>query len=143
MTHSALVTTGGHYEYLKIAEGCDKHCTPHQFRAARTVPRSDGGTDSRSEDVAEQVSKSSFSLRRRQPLWYRSVRKAVSTQLKSLPFGALLDSDLASAIGGHLSEPFNDEEPKSSPPGSPIQHASHEILRRMGRRTSKQADRQN
>ena len=22
-----LVTTGGHYAYLKIAEGCDKHCT--------------------------------------------------------------------------------------------------------------------
>ena len=24
---SRLVTTGGHYAYLKIAEGCDKHCT--------------------------------------------------------------------------------------------------------------------
>ena len=22
-----LVTTGGHYAYMKIAEGCDKHCT--------------------------------------------------------------------------------------------------------------------
>jgi ribosomal protein S12 methylthiotransferase len=22
-----IVTTGGHYAYLKIAEGCDKHCT--------------------------------------------------------------------------------------------------------------------
>lgn len=22
-----LVTTGGHFAYLKIAEGCDKHCT--------------------------------------------------------------------------------------------------------------------
>ena len=22
-----LITTGGHYAYLKIAEGCDKHCT--------------------------------------------------------------------------------------------------------------------
>ena len=21
------MTTGGHYAYLKIAEGCDKHCT--------------------------------------------------------------------------------------------------------------------
>ncbi len=25
--HRRLVTTGGHYAYLKIAEGCDKHCT--------------------------------------------------------------------------------------------------------------------
>lgn len=22
-----IITTGGYYEYLKIAEGCDKHCT--------------------------------------------------------------------------------------------------------------------
>ena len=25
-----LVTTGGHFAYLKIAEGCDKHCTPSE-----------------------------------------------------------------------------------------------------------------
>ena len=25
--HKRMVTTGGHYAYLKIAEGCDKHCT--------------------------------------------------------------------------------------------------------------------
>lgn len=25
--HNRMITTGGHYEYLKIAEGCDKHCT--------------------------------------------------------------------------------------------------------------------
>lgn len=26
-TNNRVVTTGGHYAYLKIAEGCDKHCT--------------------------------------------------------------------------------------------------------------------
>lgn len=25
--HSQVVTTGGHYAYMKIAEGCNKHCT--------------------------------------------------------------------------------------------------------------------
>ncbi len=25
--HKRMVTTGGHYAYLKIAEGCDKHCS--------------------------------------------------------------------------------------------------------------------
>lgn len=25
--HKRIVTTGGHYAYLKIAEGCDKHCS--------------------------------------------------------------------------------------------------------------------
>lgn len=26
-SHNRILTTGGHYSYLKIAEGCDKHCT--------------------------------------------------------------------------------------------------------------------
>ena len=37
-----LVTTGGHYAYLKIAEGCDKHCTyciiPKLRGTYRSVP---------------------------------------------------------------------------------------------------------
>ena len=37
-----LVTTGGHYAYLKIAEGCDKHCTyciiPKLRGSFRSVP---------------------------------------------------------------------------------------------------------
>ncbi len=36
------LTTGGHYAYLKIAEGCDKHCTyciiPHIRGSYRSVP---------------------------------------------------------------------------------------------------------
>ena len=37
-----ILTTGGHYAYLKIAEGCDKHCTyciiPHIRGSYRSVP---------------------------------------------------------------------------------------------------------
>ena len=37
-----IVTTGGYYEYLKIAEGCDKHCTyciiPKLRGSYRSVP---------------------------------------------------------------------------------------------------------
>ncbi|MBR5897299.1 MAG: 30S ribosomal protein S12 methylthiotransferase RimO [Lachnospiraceae bacterium] len=37
-----MVTTGGHYAYLKIAEGCDKHCTycaiPKMRGTYRSVP---------------------------------------------------------------------------------------------------------
>ena len=37
-----VVTTGGHYEYLKIAEGCDKHCTyciiPYARGRVRSMP---------------------------------------------------------------------------------------------------------
>ena len=40
-----LLTTGGHYAYLKIAEGCDKHCTyciiPKVRGDYRSVPMED------------------------------------------------------------------------------------------------------
>ena len=31
-----VVTTGGHYAFLKIAEGCDKHCTYFAITDARS-----------------------------------------------------------------------------------------------------------
>ena len=38
-----LLTTGGHYAHLKIAEGCEKHCTyciiPKLRGSYRSVPR--------------------------------------------------------------------------------------------------------
>ncbi len=41
-TAKRSLTTGGHYAHLKIAEGCDKHCTyciiPHIRGAYRSVP---------------------------------------------------------------------------------------------------------
>ena len=49
-TGKRMLTTGGHYAYLKIAEGCDKHCTyciiPKVRGAYRSVPMEeliDGG----------------------------------------------------------------------------------------------------
>ena len=45
-----VVTTGGHYEYLKIAEGCDKHCTYCIIPYARGRVRS-----RKKEDVVEEV----------------------------------------------------------------------------------------
>ncbi|MBQ6733483.1 MAG: 30S ribosomal protein S12 methylthiotransferase RimO [Lachnospiraceae bacterium] len=42
MTAGRVLTTGGHYAYLKIAEGCDKHCTyciiPQLRGRFRSVP---------------------------------------------------------------------------------------------------------
>ena len=41
-TTDRLVTTGGHYAFLKIAEGCDKRCTyciiPYLRGKYRSVP---------------------------------------------------------------------------------------------------------
>lgn len=42
VTRNQVLTTGGHYAYLKIAEGCDKHCTycviPKIRGSYRSVP---------------------------------------------------------------------------------------------------------
>ena len=44
-TGTRVLTTGGHYAYLKIAEGCDKHCTyciiPSLRGRYRSVPEDD------------------------------------------------------------------------------------------------------
>ena len=51
-----LVTTGGHFAYLKIAEGCDKHCTyciiPKLRGNYRSVPME--RLIKEAEDLAEQ-----------------------------------------------------------------------------------------
>ena len=51
-----LVTTGGHFAYLKIAEGCDKHCTyciiPKLRGKFRSVPIE--RLIAQAEDMAEQ-----------------------------------------------------------------------------------------
>ena len=51
-----VVTTGGHYAYLKIAEGCDKHCTyciiPKVRGNYRSVPMEDLVQEA--EKLAEQ-----------------------------------------------------------------------------------------
>ena len=51
-TANRLVTTGGHYAFLKIAEGCDKHCTycviPQVRGHYRSVPMEDLLAEARS-----------------------------------------------------------------------------------------------
>ena len=51
-----MLTTGGHFAYLKIAEGCDKHCTyciiPKLSGSYRSVPMEQSGEGRQS--LAEQ-----------------------------------------------------------------------------------------
>lgn len=140
-----LVTTGGHFAYLKIAEGCDKHCTyciiPKVRGGFRSVPM---------ESLLEEASR----------LAEGGVKELIlvaqETTLygvdlygkKSLP--ALLHK-LAQISGIYwirilycYPEEITDElidtiaaEPKVCHYlDIPIQHASDNILRRMGRRTT-------
>lgn len=140
-----LVTTGGHFAYLKIAEGCDKHCTyciiPKVRGSFRSVPM-----ESLLEEAARLAEGGVKEL----------ILVAQETTLygvdlygkKSLP--ALLHK-LAQISGIYwirilycYPEEITDElidtiaaEPKVCHYlDIPIQHASDNILRRMGRRTT-------
>ena len=47
-----LVTTGGHFAYLKIAEGCDKHCTYCIIPKIREFPEcADGAAPRQKQNI--------------------------------------------------------------------------------------------
>ncbi len=74
---AAELTTGGHYAYLKIAEGCDKHCTyciiPKVRGTYRSVPMEElpegsGGPGGEGRQRADSGGPGDHRLRQR-PVW--------------------------------------------------------------------------
>ena len=141
-----LVTTGGHFAYLKIAEGCDKHCTyciiPKLRGNYRSVPME--RLIKEAEDLAEQGVKELIVVAQETSVFGQDIygEKSLHKLLKELCkisgirwirilycYPEEIDDNLIQAIK---------EEPKICHYlDLPIQHASDEILKRMGRRTSK------
>lgn len=139
-----VVTTGGHFAYLKIAEGCDKHCTyciiPKVRGNYRSVPM---------EDLLRQASE----------LADRGVRELILVAQETTLYGvdlygikslSKLLHELSQVTGIYwirilycYPEEIDDEliEAIASEPkvcnylDIPIQHASDAVLKRMGRRT--------
>ena len=142
-----LVTTGGHFAYLKIAEGCDKHCTyciiPKIRGNFRSVPME--RLLKEAQDLAEQGVKELILVAQETTLYGKDLYGE-----KSLP---KLLRELCKISGIRwirilycYPEDITDEliqvmkeEPKICHYlDLPIQHANDTILKRMGRRTSKQ-----
>ncbi len=143
-----VVTTGGHYAYLKIAEGCDKHCTycviPKIRGSYRSVPM-----DELLEQAEELVSR-------------YGVKELILVAQETTIYGMDLYGkktlpkllDALNSINGLVwvrilycyPEEIDDELIAAIKRNTkvchyldiPIQHASDEILRRMGRRTNRQ-----
>ena len=120
-----LVTTGGHFAYLKIAEGCDKHCTyciiPKIRGNFRSVPMEQ--LLSEAEYLAEQGVKELILVAQETTLYGKDLygEKSLHKLLRELCIQTIK------------------EEPKICHYlDLPIQHANDEILKRMGRRTTKQ-----
>ena len=142
-----VVTTGGYFEYLKIAEGCDKHCTyciiPKLRGSFRSVPM---------EQLLEQA----------QYLAEQGVRELILVAQETTVYGKDLYGEKSlhillkklckipgiqwirilycypEEIYPELIQTMKEEPKICHYLDLPIQHCSDKILKKMGRRTTKQ-----
>lgn len=142
-----LVTTGGHYAYLKIAEGCDKHCTyciiPKIRGNFRSVPME--RLISEAEDLARQGVKELILVAQETTLYGKDLYGEKSLHLllqKLCKVDGIRWIRILYCYPEEIDDPLINvirEEPKICKYlDLPIQHASNDILKRMGRRTSKE-----
>ena len=141
-----VVTTGGHYAHLKIAEGCDKHCTyciiPKIRGSYRSVPME--RLLKEAQDLADQGVKELILVAQETTLYGVDLygKKSLHILLKKLCEikGIRWIRVLycyPEEIYDELIETIRDEKKICHYLDLPIQHASDRILKRMGRRTSR------
>ena len=142
-----LVTTGGHFAYLKIAEGCDKHCTyciiPKIRGNFRSVPME--RLLKEAQDLAEQGVKELILVAQETTLYGKDLygEKSLPKLLRELcKISGIRWIRILYCYPEEITDELIQvmkEEPKICHYlDLPIQHASDAILKRMGRRTSKQ-----
>ena len=142
-----LVTTGGHFAYMKIAEGCDKHCTyciiPKIRGNFRSVPME--RLIREAEYLAEQGVKELILVAQETTLYgkdlygEKSLHKLVRELCKvsGIQWIRILYC-YPEEITDELIQVMKEEKKVCHYLDLPIQHASDAILKRMGRRTTKQ-----
>ena len=145
-TGKRMLTTGGHYAYLKIAEGCDKHCTYciiTKVRGAyRSVPMEELIDQAR--ELAEQGVKELILVAQETTLYGVDLygRKRLHELLRELCridgiYWIRIQYCYPEEIYEELIQVMKEEEKICHYLDLPIQHASDDILRRMGRKTTK------
>lgn len=140
------VTTGGHYAYLKIAEGCDKHCTyciiPKIRGPFRSVPME--RLLKEAGELAEQGVKELILVAQETTLYGKDIygEKRLPAllrelcRIKGIRWIRLLYC-YPEEITDALIQVIKEEPKVCHYLDIPIQHASDAILKRMGRRTTK------
>lgn len=141
-----LVTTGGHFAYLKIAEGCDKHCTyciiPKIRGNFRSVPME--RLIKEAGELAGQGVKELILVAQETTLYGKDLygEKSLHRLLRELcrisgiRWIRLLYC-YPEEIDENLIQIMKEEKKICHYLDLPIQHANDDILKRMGRRTSK------
>lgn len=141
-----LITTGGHYAYLKIAEGCDKHCTyciiPKIRGNYRSIPMEriiEEAKDMVEKGVSEIILVAQETTVYGKDLYgKKSLPKLLHelNKIEDLKWIRLLYC-YPEEIDDELIDAMVSEEKVCHYIDIPIQHANDEILKRMGRRTDK------
>lgn len=140
-----VLTTGGHYGYLKIAEGCDKHCTyciiPSLRGRFRSIPMERLLADA--ADMAQKGVKELILVAQETTVYGKDLygEKSLHRLLKELCkipgirwirvlycYPEEIDEELIRVM--------KEEKKVCHYLDLPIQHASDRILKRMGRRTT-------
>ena len=142
-----VMTTGGHFAYLKIAEGCDKHCTyciiPKIRGNFRSVPME--RLIKEAEELVQQGVKELILVAQETTLYGKDIygEKSLPRLLREL----CKISELRwirilycypEEITDELIQVIKEEDKICNYLDLPIQHASDAVLKRMGRRTSKE-----
>ena len=142
-----MVTTGGHYAFLKIAEGCDKHCTyciiPSLRGSYRSVPMEDLLQEARG--LAAQGVKELILVAQETTLYGVDLygEKSLSRLLRELAKipgiqWIRIQYCYPEEITDELIQVIREEEKVCHYLDIPIQHASDPVLKRMGRRTNQE-----
>ena len=142
-----VLTTGGHYAYLKIAEGCDKHCTycaiPSMRGPYRSVPREILIREA--EDLASKGVKELILVAQETTLYGTDLygRRCLHELIRDLAqirgiFWIRVLYCYPEEIYEDLIRCMKTEKKFLHYLDLPIQHANDEILRRMGRRTTRE-----
>ena len=140
-----MLTTGGHYAYLKIAEGCDKHCTyciiPKVRGNYRSVPMEN--LIEEAEELAQAGVKELILVAQETTLYGKDLYGKKSLHLLIRKLCQIKGLRWIRVLYCYPEEIYDElirtmkEEPKFCHYlDLPIQHASNQILKRMGRRTT-------
>lgn len=142
-----MLTTGGHYAFLKIAEGCDKHCTycviPGVRGSYRSVPMEDLLAEAK--ELADKGVKELILVAQETTLYGTDLygEKTLPELLHRLAqidgiYWIRIQYCYPEEITDELIQAIKSEKKVCNYLDIPIQHASDRILKRMGRRTTKQ-----
>ena len=141
-----VMTTGGHYAVLKIAEGCDKRCTyciiPYLRGPYRSVPMEQLLAEAREladNGVRELILVAQETTLYGKDLYGEKSLPKLLHELAQIPgiYWIRIQYCYPEEITDELIQTIKSEEKVCHYLDIPIQHASDRILRRMGRRTHK------